>query len=343
MNTLHTSDIIPNRVWFSLTGSCNNKCTWCYRNGSEINSFLDPELIVQAINTLSKYGTKKCTFIGGEPTLHKDLSYLIEVATSEMHSCTVVTNGRALHNSIPESWINNERLNVVVSLHGANEDHYTQNTGEKNGFKQTCSAIHNLVESHINHSVNVVVGKENIPMLDEFITTVAGIGAKTLCFTIAISSLDDTYETDPVEITKYVRSIHEMCNKLGQPHVLIFSLPWCLIDQSLLEELIKKRNLMFNCPVDKGKGVVIKENGGLTVCTHLSSHEILSPNKTRLILSDPNLFHDFWNSSEMSLFRKTVNVYRHLACTECKYRLYCKGGCPLWWEQHNFKQYIHRR
>ena len=169
MNAFKTNGIIPNRVWFSLTGSCNNKCTWCYRNGSEMNSFLDPKLVTQAIKTLSQCGTKKCTLIGGEPTLHKDLAYITEVATSEMHSCTVVTNGRALHNNIPRSWINNERLHVVVSLHGANKNHYTQNTGEKNGFKQTCSAIHNLIESRINHSVNVVVGKENIPMLDNLL------------------------------------------------------------------------------------------------------------------------------------------------------------------------------
>jgi len=180
-------------------------------------------------------------------------------------------------------------------------------------------------------------------MLDEFIEVVAGIGAKMLCFTIAISSIDDQYDTDPIEITNYVRNIHKKCEKLSQPHVLIFSLPWCLIEETLLEELIEKQNLMFNCPVDKGKGVVIKEDGGLTVCTHLSNYEALASDKAIRILSDPDLFRDFWNSTQMDLLRKTVDVYRHPACMGCKYRLYCKGGCPIWWEQYNFRQHIHRR
>lgn len=337
------SNITPNRVWFSLTGLCNNKCTWCYRHGSEVNNFLDTKLVVQAIETLSRCGTKKCTFIGGEPTLHKDLSYLVEVATSKMRSCTIVTNGRALHNNIPTSWVGNDRLHVVVSLHGANEDHYMQNTGEKNGFEQACSAIRNLIKKNISHSVNVVVGKENLPMLNEFIALVANIGVNMLCFTIAISPIDDVYETNPFEIAGCIRNVHETCERFKQAHVFIFSLPWCLIDQQLLEELISKKNLMFNCPVDQGKGVVIKENGGLTICTHLSSHELLPPNEVKLILSKPELFRSFWNSTKVNLLRETVNVYRHPACIKCKYRLYCKGGCPLWWKWFDFKQHIHRR
>ena len=45
MENLSIKLIAPSKVWFSLTGLCNNECQWCYRGGSEIKEFLDTDFI----------------------------------------------------------------------------------------------------------------------------------------------------------------------------------------------------------------------------------------------------------------------------------------------------------
>jgi len=136
--------IIPNRVWFSLTGFCNNACEWCYRSGSEIPEFLDTEFALRAISTLSICGTKKCTIIGGEPTLHNNYKTIIDSAAEKMSSCVFVTNGRLLSFGFPDDWLTNKKIHVVVSLHGVDSEHYESNTGSKKGFEEATSTIRYL-------------------------------------------------------------------------------------------------------------------------------------------------------------------------------------------------------
>lgn len=343
-NILDNKMVVPNRVWLSLTGLCNNACEWCYRSGSETPRFLDTELATLAIKTLSKCGTKKCTIIGGEPTLHKDYKTIINSATKEMSSCTLVTNGRLLSLDFPDEWSNNKKFHVIVSLHGVDPEHYQLNTKSRDGFDQTTAAIKLLVSKGVRHSVNVVISRENIPKMYDFVRIVSELKVARLCFTIAISSMDNPdYVTDPLELANAVPKIHEMCQILEQSHLFIFSLPWCLLSDQLSSKLITNRQLIFNCPIDQGKGVVVKEDGALTVCTHLSSYEVVSSSKARLILSEARDFLEFWNSSEISDFRHATNVYRYRGCTACFHRLYCKGGCPLWWKSFDFRPILKER
>jgi len=116
-----------------------------------------------------------------------------------------------------------------------------------------------------------------------------------------------------------------------------------LLPEQLLQELIFNKQMIFNCPVDQGRGVVIKENGALSICTHLSSYEVLSSIETKSVFNEPETFVKFWNSPEMSTFRETANVYRYHKCAVCRYRFYCKGGCPLWWKFFDFRQILKER
>ena len=54
----------PNRFWLSLTGSCNLKCNWCYRTGSENRVFMDINTAFRAIDCFAECGVRACTIIG---------------------------------------------------------------------------------------------------------------------------------------------------------------------------------------------------------------------------------------------------------------------------------------
>jgi len=84
--------------------------------------------------------------------------------------------------------------------------------------------------------------------------------------------------------------------------------------------------------------VVIKENGALALCTHLSGMELLDEKETKEVLLSSKSFLKFWNSLSMREIRQSVDVYRHPKCVVCKYRYYCKGGCPIWWKVDDFQR-----
>ena len=62
MENLSIKLIAPSKVWFSLTGLCNNECQWCYRGGSEIKEFLDTDFIFLR-QKLFKLRHEKCTIM----------------------------------------------------------------------------------------------------------------------------------------------------------------------------------------------------------------------------------------------------------------------------------------
>ena len=97
MKTFHVT-IITNK-------NCNFNCTYCYEKDKFENLDLDDEKINKIINILKKYFninfTKfHFTFIGGEPTLSKNLNKLImEIEKNFKNSeYTIITNGSSFQN-----------------------------------------------------------------------------------------------------------------------------------------------------------------------------------------------------------------------------------------------------
>lgn len=80
-------DVTPNRVWFSLTGLCNNVCSWCHRKGSEEIESLDEDTIIRMAKTLAASGVRNCTLAGGEPTLHPEWMKLTNELSHIFNSC----------------------------------------------------------------------------------------------------------------------------------------------------------------------------------------------------------------------------------------------------------------
>lgn len=337
--------IVPHRVWFTLTGICNNHCTWCLRKGSEIMTFLNFDIIRMAVNVLPKYGVRHCTLTGGEPTLHPQFDLILKELTGDngFLSYTVITNGRKFAGGIPDPMMGNSKLHVTVSLHGANSRHYFENTGIPQGFDEMIQGIKNLLESGVRCAASVVLGPENLRRVEEYIRLVVSLGIDMLCFTIGIPSLDDpVYIPDPHAVVQAIPAITAYCQKIGLRHCFVLSLPWCFLDDSLLQELLQTKRIMFNCPVPNGNSMVIGEDGAICLCTHTTRYELASREMLISILSDAAGFESFWNSRNLQNLRKEVSVYRHVKCVSCKYRWWCRGGCPLWWRFYDFSECIGR-
>lgn len=335
-------EIIPSRVWFSMTGVCNNRCTWCLRKGSEVETFLKLDVIQKATETLCECGTRFCTLTGGEPTLHPDFETIILNLTAEkaFSSCILITNARMFSQEIPTSLIGNKKLHVTVSLHGADPQHYRENTSV-DGFTQSIQGARNLVDVGIRCSLSVVLGSENFGRVNDFIVISKKLGVETLCFTIAIPSIDNSaYTAIPYTIANAIPNITSQCDRIRQKHCFVLSIPWCMLEKNLLEDMLKSGKIMFNCPVPHGNSIVIKENGAIALCTHTTGYEIATPTTAENILLNPVNFRKFWGSRAIQTLRQEIDVLRHQRCVDCEYRWWCRGGCPFWWRFFDFSNII---
>ena len=77
-------------VYCDIVHRCNMECANCYlpfRHYPDLNTD-------KVIDFIKRFKVKtEFRFIGGEPTLHKDLAKIIKEATSFGHRTTIATNG----------------------------------------------------------------------------------------------------------------------------------------------------------------------------------------------------------------------------------------------------------
>lgn len=84
-------------VNFHLIKACDSKCDFCYATFRDTVGQLSHDDARRLIDRLVAAGTRKITFAGGEPTLHRDIAGLIVHAKAAGLVTGIVTNGSRLH------------------------------------------------------------------------------------------------------------------------------------------------------------------------------------------------------------------------------------------------------
>lgn len=88
-------DCFPIYVEIGLTNRCNHRCIFCAldyleRGVKDINS----KVLEENLEDMASHGVKSVMFAGeGEPLLHKDISYFVEIAKKNKMDVAITTNG----------------------------------------------------------------------------------------------------------------------------------------------------------------------------------------------------------------------------------------------------------
>ena len=102
------------------TNKCNRNCAYCINSKTDCKSDLPLEKAVENITKAKKeFGIKECVILGGEPTLYKKLSQLIEYLrfTLNFEKVVMTTNGIALTDSLLEGICSSGLTHLNVSIH----------------------------------------------------------------------------------------------------------------------------------------------------------------------------------------------------------------------------------
>lgn len=134
----------------SITDVCNFKCNYCLPDGyqpeADKPSFLTLSEIRRLINAFAAMGTEKVRITGGEPTLRKDFTQIIETvrANDKIKKIALTTNGYRMAKSVAD-WQAAGLDAINVSVDSLDPKMFHQITGE-NLFHQVMSGIDKAFE-----------------------------------------------------------------------------------------------------------------------------------------------------------------------------------------------------
>jgi MoaA/NifB/PqqE/SkfB family radical SAM enzyme len=169
-------------VWLELTNVCNLECVHCYcESGPDVRVTqpLTHDEYCAVIDSVADYGCREIQFIGGEPTLYKQLIPLIERARQRGMGVEIFTNATFLSNALLAAC---KRLNVrfATSFYSHNPAVHDAITTKSGSFEKTVSGIKKIVAAGLSIRAEIILMDENINDLAAASTLLKSLGVDTI-------------------------------------------------------------------------------------------------------------------------------------------------------------------
>ncbi|MFX1284740.1 MAG: viperin family antiviral radical SAM protein [Promethearchaeota archaeon] len=147
-------------VNYHLTNACNYQCRFCFARFPQSHKILPLKKAKKLVTQLSMHGTKKITFVGGEPLLYPQLGELIRYTKNYNITTMIITNGSLLdcvYLELYEKYIDWIGFSLDSSIDVVND---TLGRRLKNSRKQNLTHIQrvrSLVPTVKNLGINVKI------------------------------------------------------------------------------------------------------------------------------------------------------------------------------------------
>lgn len=139
-------------LFVELTYACNIKCVHCY-NPKNISSVqIDITEMKEVIDQARELGVFHITFSGGESTLHKNFTEIVEYARSKRMSVEIFTNGQTLYDNptLLERLVKTYPYRIALSMYSLDGDTHEKITSVKGSHNKTLSVIKELRARNVN-------------------------------------------------------------------------------------------------------------------------------------------------------------------------------------------------
>lgn len=169
----------PLRVQIEITRKCNLNCLQCYKIANEDNTSIYLRDVERLLNifTSSLY---EIGITGGEPTTHKDFVAITELVAGKAFKLALNTNGILL-SMFPADVIKRYQ-SISISLYGTSDEEYSHICNKKDAFSDLKKSTQYLRCNGINFGISVLLDKENILRIEEYIILAIELGASSIQF-----------------------------------------------------------------------------------------------------------------------------------------------------------------
>lgn len=157
-------------LWLELTNVCNLQCVHCYAESSPYRAsddLLGPGDYNDVLSTASRLGCKQVQFIGGEPTLNRNLPDLIAHARSlDYEFVEVFTNLTRLTPPLVDCFVEHG-VRVATSVYSNRAEIHDEITKKRGSFDRTMRGIDAVLEARLPLRAGVITMPLNEDHVDE--------------------------------------------------------------------------------------------------------------------------------------------------------------------------------
>lgn len=331
--------------WLTVNRSCNFRCLWCYAKGTEYREEDDMswDLAQKLIDLEAEIGIKNIIFIGGEPTLWKDLYKANDyVKMKGMTSC-LVTNGFLFsHDEFIKKLNDSPFDNITVSLKAGNEEQSRELT-KTNSFPGVLAGIQNLAKNKHIFDVSITLNALISNNLSELVKVAMDNGSKGVkiefCATVFEGNKPNRgYMMHQKEVVKCILSHYDKMDYYAKGNLMIeMSIPFCLWPNDFINSLKKKGAIISGCHVVRREGLIFDPKGKLIPCNDLYDYPL---GQYGVDFFDVKSFLSFWKRPDLVKFYDRLIAYPVERCISCDSFKDCCGGCPLQWITFDPKEVI---
>ncbi len=230
------------QIFLIVTGfSCNNNCVMCsVKPKSKDYPVRTTEAIVKDLIRGRKENYEKVEFTGGEPTIRKDILYLIEKAQILGYKeIAISTNGRLLsYKDFCDKLVKKGLNRVTFTLHAHKKQLHESISRTPNSFGQTLAGIKNALNcKNLLVSVNTVVFKSNyqhIFQIGKFIHSL-GVPRWNVLDLIPDGYAKEKYKFLYVKINELSEALSSLKPLLNNfQSITFFDFPLCIFSSDML-------------------------------------------------------------------------------------------------------------
>jgi MoaA/NifB/PqqE/SkfB family radical SAM enzyme len=157
-----------------VTKKCNSSCIMCDGGEKDPIDLITREEIRETVRQAKVLGLKRVKLFGGEPTLRKDLTGIVQDCTSEGVDSHITSNGLLIDKDLARNLISSGLGGITISLDSVNPEEYFLIRGT-NSYYGVVGAIDNLKEernrqhSSLRLQVNSVIMSRNYRSLADLV------------------------------------------------------------------------------------------------------------------------------------------------------------------------------
>ncbi len=170
-------------AWVELTNRCNLMCGHCYSDSGPETGYRDKMQkvdYIRVIEELREAGCTKIQFIGGEPTLNKDLPELISYSRYVgFQFIEVFTNLVSMSDRLLES-LRANNVSIATSFYSANSETHDRITSRSGSFQKTIANMKRILNAGLQLRVGMIEMEDNKDEFESVYTFLSSIGVKNI-------------------------------------------------------------------------------------------------------------------------------------------------------------------
>lgn len=326
----------PKVAWITVNRDCNFRCPWCYGEDTKYcpKDTMSLETAKELVQTSIEIGINYFDIIGGEPTKWPFLSEFNKYCKELGVTTCLVTNASLFgKDKYWNEYILNPCDEVSVSVKSTDKDEFKRIT-KSDSFSQTMKGIKRAVDYYkcgVSTVYNSLVGLEG---LKKIAVDCRELGANYFVVDLCTPVIEKNeilkgFSIEPTQLAKDIMEMQPFLDKLYEGNIEIaIYIPLCLFPEQFIDQMNEKHQLTTVCQVYGRSGINFDTNGDVMLCNQLFDTIIAKKNS------------DYKNSQELMAHLNCASIcsdYRKLlrypdkSCSECRWRLDCRGGCLLNW------------